>query len=201
MPLLAQIVAAILAVGYPGHRIPLPTAEAHAAIVARVSADTGIDPFEIVGIVHNESDWRPHLVSRDGKDCGIAQTRVTGSQYTCQQLTASAELSIRELARELTSTRESCIRDLTDASGDRLCTCGKCDPLFMKQDLDRCRLNRFNSGYAKANCAPGDESCRVRARTASRYWLRVLCFADAARHGEHGHGCRKATTLPARYQS
>ena len=45
-------------------------------------------------------------------------------------------------------------------------------------DFDRCRLNRYNSGVRYA-----------RRGFHGHYWLRVLCFTEAARAGESGGGC------------
>ena len=45
-------------------------------------------------------------------------------------------------------------------------------------DFDRCRFNRYNSGVRYA-----------RRGFHGHYWLRVLCFSEAARVGAPGGGC------------
>jgi hypothetical protein len=51
-------------------------------------------------------------------------------------------------------------------------------------DFDRCRLNRYNSGVHYA-----------RRGFHGAYWLRVQCFAAAARAGvDVGQSCRRVTS-------
>jgi hypothetical protein len=122
----------------------------------------GLDPFELVGIARNESDFKPDSVSPDGKDCGITQTRTTYSRYRCAELNRDVWLSFSEAARELVENRERCART---ARGDQT----------------RCRLNSYNSGVYYA-----------RSGWTGNYWLRVMCFAEAARRGETPAGdCRR----------
>jgi hypothetical protein len=152
--LVTRLAAGIMAV-QAEHR-PVPPAEALSwAVSAAVHAgQLGVDPFELVGIARNESDFRPRRVGPDGKDCGLLQTRVTYSRYRCGQLRADPGKAFEEGARRLA-------------------------------DYDRhCRKTRpsYNQGY--------------RYRTAGHkgaYWLRVSCFAQAAREGVSPRGdCRKA---------
>jgi hypothetical protein len=161
--LVTRLASGILAV-QADHR-PVPPAEALGwAVAAAVHAgQADVDPFELVGIARNESDFRPRRVGPDGKDCGLLQTRVTYSRYRCGQLRADPGKAFEEGARRL-------------ADYDRHCR--KTRP----HDRTRCRLNRYNQGY--------------RYRTAGHkgaYWLRVSCFAQAARDGVAPRGdCRKA---------
>ena len=46
----------------------------------------GLDPYELIGIARNESDFHVNITSPDGKDCGITQTRTTYSKFRCKQL-------------------------------------------------------------------------------------------------------------------
>src|SRR5262249_16751316 len=64
------------------------------------------------------------------KDCGLTQTRITITRYTCRQLRRSYQLAFKEAARELSEYARACRN---------------------KPDYDRCRLNRYNSGahYAR----------------------------------------------------
>ena len=113
-----------------------------------------------IGLARNESDFVPDRIGPDGKDCGITQTRITVSRYRCERLRRDVNLAFREAARELTEYRASC-----RGAGD----------------FDRCRLNKYNSGYRYA-----------RSGWHGRYWLRVLCFAEAARAGvSPGEACRR----------
>src|SRR5437762_9660777 len=61
----------------------------------------GLDPYELVGVARNESDFVENIRSPDGKDCGITQTRITVSHYKCKELRASYWLGFQEAAREL----------------------------------------------------------------------------------------------------
>ena len=96
----------------------------------------------------------------DGKDCGLTQTRITITKYSCKQLLRSPWLAFQEAAREMSEYAKAC-------KG--------------KPDFDRCRFNKYNSGarYAKRGFH-------------GAYWLRVGCFAEAARQGAVvGSACRK----------
>ena len=132
----------------------------YAAAAAYYGALSGEDPFEMIGVARNESDFIEDLKGPDGKDCGITQTRITGSKYTCSQLRHDYRIGFKEVARELSAYRKSC---------------------RYAPDYDRCRFNRYNSGikYSKT----GEHGA---------YYLRVMCFADAARAGvDPGDSCRK----------
>src|SRR5262245_27719358 len=67
---------------------------------------------------------------------------------------------------------------------------------FGRPDFDRCRFNRYHGGTRS-----------VPHGLHVPYWLRVMCFAEAARAGEAGGGCRdvrarrgiaRAATRPSR---
>ncbi len=158
--LVFQVAAGIFAL--QTRQVPVSYAKATAFAIAAVYSgwQRGIDPFELVGVARNESDFREAKRSRDGKDCGITQTRVTITRYSCGQLRRSFTLAFHEAARELSEYATMC-------RGHR--------------DFARCRLNRYNSGirYAKRG-------------THGAYWLRVQCFAQAARAGrDTGDACRQ----------
>jgi hypothetical protein len=134
----------------------------YATAAAYHAGRSGLDAYELVGIARNESDFKPDSVSRDGKDCGITQTRTTYSRYRCRELNADVWLSFSEASRELVENRERCERTA-------------------RGDLTRCRLNSYNSGVSYA-----------RSGWTGNYWLRVMCFAEAARRGETPSGdCRR----------
>jgi hypothetical protein len=159
LALVFHVAAGIFAV--QSRQVPLSYAKATAYAVAAVYNGwrRGVDPFELVGVARNESDFRESKRSRDGKDCGLLQTRVTVTRYSCQRLRRSFWLAFHEGARELGEFATSC---RTHA------------------DFTRCRLNRYNSGirYAKRG-------------THGAYWLRVECFAQAARaNRDTGDACR-----------
>lgn len=131
----------------------LPVDTAKGLLYARAAAyhayRAHVDPYELIAIARNESDFSEKAVGPDGLDCGLTQTRVTYSRYNCAQLQRSPWIAFQEAAREMSSYARSCIG---------------------KEDYDRCRINRYNSGHRYAQ----------RGHTG-RYWLRVSCFAEAAR--------------------
>lgn len=130
-----------------------PVSPQRAALYARAAAYHGqkrsVDPFDLLAVARNESDFNEKAIGPDGLDCGLTQTRVTYSRYRCEQLQRSHWLAFAEAARELSAYANSCAG---------------------KEDFDRCRFNRYNSGtrYARRGW-PG------------RYYLRVGCYAEAAR--------------------
>ena len=138
-------------------RVDAAQAERYAVAAMHAAAAHDVDPYELVGVARNESRFRADEIGPDGKDCGIVQTRITGSRYSCRRLRNDVEIAFMEGARELAAYRASC---RTHA------------------DFDRCRLNRYNSGYRYA-----------RSGFHGHYWLRVLCFTEAARVGAPGGGC------------
>jgi len=154
-----QVAVGIFAV--QSHHVPVSYTRATALAAAAVynGWHRGIDPFELVGVARNESDFVENKRSRDGKDCGLTQTRVTVTQYGCRQLRRSFWLAFQEAARELSEYASSC-RNHSDSA--------------------RCRLNRYNSGIRYAKRGPH-----------GAYWLRVKCFAQAARAArDTGDRCR-----------
>jgi hypothetical protein len=160
-----RLAAGILAIQNPSSRTPVTPERATAWAVAATSAGfaAGVDPYELVGIARNESDFVEDEVGPDGKDCGLTQTRITNSRYTCRQLRGSYWLAFLEAAREMSEYRRSC---------------------RSAPDFDRCRINKYNSGAHYARTGPH-----------GHYYLRVLCFADAARHQvDPGRACRQVTS-------
>jgi len=154
-----RLTAGIYAIQAPGVPITVDKAAQYAVAATYHGERAGIDPFELVGVARNESDFVEDIRGPDGKDCGLTQTRITVSKYTCKQLRRSYWLAFAEAARELREYGDSCRGH---------------------DDFDRCRLNRYNSGvrYAKRG-------------VHGAYWLRVQCFADAARAGVSvGQSCR-----------
>ncbi len=154
---LLRLCAGILAVQDPSARVDAAQAERYAAAALHAAAAHDVDPWELIGVARNESRFRANEIGPDGKDCGIVQTRITGSRYSCRRLRSDVDVAFMEGARELAAYRASC---RTHA------------------DFDRCRLNRYNSGYRYA-----------RRGFHGHYWLRVLCFTEAARAGAPGGGC------------
>ena len=132
----------------------------YAAAATYHGTKAGVDPYELVGIARNESDFVEDMTGPDGKDCGLTQTRVTITKFSCRQLRRSYWLAFQEAAREMKEYGQACSRH---------------------EDFDRCRLNHYNSGvrYAKSGFH-------------GHYWLRVQCFAAAARAGVTvGQSCRR----------
>jgi hypothetical protein len=128
---LLRLTAGIYAIQSPGVPLTMERA-AHYAVAATVhGAHAGLDPYELVAVARNESDFVERKLGPDGKDCGLTQTRVTITHYSCAQLRRSYWLAFQEAARELHEYAQSCRG---------------------RADFDRCRLNRYNSGirYAKS---------------------------------------------------
>src|SRR5262249_19621108 len=93
------------------------------AVAATYHAEhAGLDPYMLVGIARNESDFVEDMRGPDGKDCGLMQTRVTVTGYSCKALRRSYWLAFQEGAREMKEYTASCAGHA---------------------DFDRCRLNRY----------------------------------------------------------
>ena len=166
LALVLRVAHGILAVQSPGAPVTTEDAVAWAFAATYHAGRAGLDPFELVGIARNETDFRPGLVGPDGKDCGLLQTRVTYSRYRCGTLRRSPWLAFQEGARELAENRARCARR------------------FPGDDPTRCRVNSYNSGVRYA-----------RRGWKGRYWLRVTCFAEAARAGVTPRGdCRRVAS-------
>jgi hypothetical protein len=162
LALVMRLAAGILAVQDDYYPVSPESALTWATAAAYHAEKSGLDPFELIGIARNETDFRPGLIGPDGKDCGLTQTRVTYSKYRCRELRSDPWLSFEEAARELRENQRRCEKS-------------------NKWDLKRCRINSYNSGvkYARKGRAGG-------------YWLRVTCFAEAARAGVRPVGdCRR----------
>ena len=154
---LLRLCAGILAVQDPSAPVDVAAATRYAEAALHAADARHVDPWELVGVARHESRFRVDEIGPDGKDCGIVQTRITGSRYSCRQLRRDVDIAFAEGARELAQYRASCRGHA---------------------DFDRCRLNRYNSGFRYA-----------RSGFHGHYWLRVLCFAEAARVGAPGGGC------------
>jgi hypothetical protein len=157
---LLRLTAGIYAIQAPGVPMTVEKASQYAVAASYHGARAGIDPYELVGIARNESDFIETMTGPDGKDCGLTQTRVTITKYSCKQLRRSYWLAFQEAAREMKEYGAACRGHA---------------------DFDRCRLNHYNSGvrYAKRGFH-------------GAYWLRVQCFAEAAREGiTVGQSCRR----------
>ena len=157
---LAHLTVGVYAIQAPDVPVSVDKA-AHYALEATLhGAAAGVDPYELVGIARNESDFIETMVGPDGKDCGLTQTRVTITRFSCRQLRHSYALAFREAAREMHEYGAACRGHA---------------------DYDRCRLNYYNSGVRYA-----------RTGFHGAYWLRVKCFAAAARSGiTVANSCRR----------
>jgi hypothetical protein len=157
---LLRLTAGIYAIQAPDVPLTVEKAAQYAVAASYHGSRAGIDPYELVGIARNESDFIEQMKGPDGKDCGLTQTRVTITKFSCRQLLHSYWLAFQEAAREMKEYGNAC-------KGHA--------------DFDRCRLNHYNSGvrYAKSGFH-------------GAYWLRVQCFAEAARQGVTvGQSCRR----------
>jgi hypothetical protein len=148
-----RVAAGIMAIQDPGTPVKMDTAMQWATAAVYHAQEAGLDPFQLVGIARNESDFQPDNIGPDGLDCGLTQTRVTYSRYTCRQLRRDTWIAFAEAAREMKENVQICKR-------------------IAPGDLPRCELNAYNSGPRYA-----------RSGWAGNYWLRVTCFTEAARAG------------------
>jgi len=158
--LVLRVAAGTMAIQAPEVPVSPQRAINYAAAAIYHGERAGVDPFELVAIARNESDFVENIRGPDGKDCGLTQTRITITKYSCKQLRHSYWLAFQEAAREMKEYAHACRGHA---------------------DFDRCRLNHYNSGvhYAKHGFH-------------GAYWLRVACFADAARHEiSVGQSCRR----------
>lgn len=161
--LVLRLATGILAIQDPSTPVSWSDAVKWATAAAYHAERSGLDPFELIGIARNESDFDPRTIGPDGLDCGLTQTRIVYSKYSCKRLRQDTWIAFEEAAREL---RENQAR------------CKKRNP----GDLTRCRINSYNQGvrYKKKGWK-------------GAYYMRVLCFAEAARAGVPPKGnCRKA---------
>lgn len=165
MTTIVRLCAGILAVQDPSAPVDIVQAERYAEAALRAADAHRVDPWELIGVARLESRFRADEIGPDGKDCGIVQTRITGSRYSCRRLRRDVDIAFMEGARELAGYSASCRKH---------------------GDFDRCRLNRYNSGIRYA-----------RRGFHGRYWLRVLCFSQAARVGAPGGGCTEVKSRAA----
>ena len=130
LAMLANLTVGVYAIQAPGVPVSVDKAAEYALQASVHGAAAGVDPYELVGIARNESDFVENMVGPDGKDCGLTQTRVTITKYSCQKLRHSVALDFQEAAREMREYGAAC---------------------RSHADYDRCRLNHYNSGvrYAK----------------------------------------------------
>lgn len=136
LALVRRLAAGIVAIAANYAPVDLPRATAYAMAATYHGLRTGVDPYELVAIARNESDFIEKQRGPDGKDCGLTQTRITNSRYSCRELKGSYWIAFEEAARELSEYARAC-------RGAR--------------DFDRCRINRYNSGvrYARSGVHGG----------------------------------------------
>ncbi len=155
-----KLASGIMTISAPYAPVGLERATAYAVAATYHGVRANVDPYELVGIARNESDFIEDQRSPDRKDCGLTQTRITNSRYSCRQLRSSYWITFAEAAREMSEYNLAC---------------------RSAPDYDRCRINRYNSGVHYA-----------RQGIHGRYYLRILCFAEAARAGvDPGRACRR----------
>ena len=180
----ARLAAGILAISDPSLPVRPHDAFAYAAAAIDAGQRYGVDPWDLIAVARNESSFREDDLGPDGKDCGITQTRVTGSKYSCRQLRRSYRLGFMEGARELSEYAAACRGHA---------------------DFDRCRFNRYNSGirYAKKGWA-GHYWLRVlcftesaKARTNGERCLEVTSRPAIARAIAHDRESAHSVALRA----
>ena len=93
---LMNLTAGIYAIQAPGVPLKLERAAQYAVAATYHGERAGIDPYELVAIARNESDFIETMTGPDGKDCGLTQTRVTITKFSCKQLRHSYWLAFQE---------------------------------------------------------------------------------------------------------
>jgi hypothetical protein len=131
--LVVKLAMGALAIQSPSRPLDFDRAFRYGVAAAWHGARGGVDPFELIALARNESDFVENSRGPDGKDCGLTQTRVTITRYSCRQLRGSYWLAFQEAARELGEYAAACRR---------------------KPDYDRCRINKYNSGAHYARRGP-----------------------------------------------
>lgn len=126
---LMRLTAGIYAIQAPDVPLTIQKAAEYAVAATFHGERAGVDPYELVGIARNESDFVETMRGPDGKDCGLTQTRITISKYSCRALRRSYWLAFKEAAREMHEYAHAC---------------------RAHADFDRCRLNHYNSGVRYA---------------------------------------------------
>jgi hypothetical protein len=174
---LSRLAVGIVAIADPSRPVTPEKAFTY-AIAATWAADRyGVDPWELVAVARNESSFREDDLGPDGKDCGITQTRVTNSKYSCRALRRDYRLGFLEGARELSEYAAAC-------QGH--------------EDFDRCRFNRYNSGVryarsgwaghywqrvlcyaASAHAGAGSERCVRSGEPSAQSMLRRVRFKES----------------------
>ena len=92
---LLRLCAGILAVQDPSAPVDVAEAARYADAAMHAAEARHVDPWELVGVARQESRFRADEIGPDGKDCGIVQTRTTGSRYSCRQLRRNIEIAFR----------------------------------------------------------------------------------------------------------
>src|SRR4051812_24867465 len=105
---LLRLCVGILAVQDPSVRVDVTQAQRYAGAALRAADAHQVDPWELIGVARNESLFREDEIGPDGKDCGIVQTRTTGSHYNCRTLRHNVDIAFMEGARELAGYSASC---------------------------------------------------------------------------------------------
>jgi hypothetical protein len=153
LALILRVATGILAVQDPYAPVKAEEAMSWATAAVYHAKASDLDPYLLIGIARNESDFKPNTVGPDGLDCGLTQTRVTYSKYKCNQLKKDYWIAFEEAARELREFRT---------------ICKKRNP----HDMERCMINSYNQGPRY-----------FRSGWHGAYYLRTLCFTEAARAG------------------
>jgi hypothetical protein len=157
--LVAQLALGTYSIQAPGLHVSMGRSVAYAVAAAYHGLRAGVDPFELIAVARNESDFNERCLSADHKDCGITQTRITITKYSCRTLRRSYWIAFQEAARELKEYSRSC---------------------RTHSDFARCRLNRYNSGIRYARRGPaGRYWLRVQCFNAAA--RRGLAVGDACR--------------------
>src|SRR6478752_3401444 len=108
LALVDRVAGGILAIPAPSNPVEPARATAYAVAATYHGVRAGVDPFELVAIARNESDFAENVRGPDGKDCGLTQTRITITRYTCRQLLRSYWLAFQEAAREMREYAAAC---------------------------------------------------------------------------------------------
>jgi hypothetical protein len=175
---LVNLAAGTYAIQDPRAPLSIERATQYAFAATYHGERAGVDPYELIAVARNESDFIENMRGPDGKDCGLTQTRVTITKYSCRQLRQSYWLAFQEAARELQEYGNNCLGHA---------------------DFDRCRLNRYNSGvhYAKRGY---HGAYWLRVRCFEHGARNGIDMGETCRHVVDGRGFARALRLRPRWE-